>query len=264
MQLDNISVDNLVLNLNKVSPNFHCRCGKKYKHRSSLSRHKKVCIDKDNSDMLIKNLLQINNALLSKLAENPIIQNNTQNIQHNEIKNNNINNQINNDITFKIYLDKNCGNAISLEKFAQTLKITINDYLTQIHQGSVKGVGDMIVNNLKNLDFENRPIHCTNLQKQKFYVKDDTWEEQDKIEVAKKLFPIINKTLLRNVNEIWNDAYGLNWASNEKVNEEYMDTIIILTQHGTTREEAQRQLKTLSYISKQIPLRLDRLLLCKE
>ena len=47
----------LVLNLNKVSPNFHCRCGKKYKHRSSLSRHKKLCTDEDNSDILIKNTI---------------------------------------------------------------------------------------------------------------------------------------------------------------------------------------------------------------
>ena len=263
MQVDNMSIDNLVIKLNKVSPNFHCRCGKKYKHRSSLSRHKKLCTDEDNSDILIKNLLQMNNALLTKLTEYPVIQHNTQNIQHNEIKNNEINSQINNDITFKIYLDKNCGNAITLEKFAQTLKVTINDYLTQIHKGSVKGVGDMIVNNLKNLDFEHRPIHCTNVKKQKFYVKDDTWEERDQTEVAEKLFPIVNKTLLRNVNGIWNDAYGLNWAANDKANEEYMNTIIILTQ-GTTREEIQRQLKTLSYISEQIPLRLDRLLLCEE
>ena len=68
---------------------------------------------------------------------------------------------------------------------------------------------------------------------------------------------------LKNVNGIWNDAYGLNWAANEKANEEYMNTIMILTQR-TTREEIQRQLKTLSYISEQIPLRLDRLLLCEE
>ena len=38
---------------------------------------------------------------------------------------------------------------------------------------------------------------------------------------------------------------------------------MILTQR-ITRQDMQRQLKTLSYISEQIPLRLDRLLLCEE
>ena len=255
-------VENLKMNTTKALTKLNlCICGKTYKHRSSLCRHKKKCnvyIAQQNEND-IKKILEHNNALLTKLTENSTVQN----IQHNEIKNNEINSQINNDITFKIYLDKNCANAISLENFAKTLKITINDYLTQIHQGSIKGVGDMIVNNLKNLDFEHRPIHCTNLKKQKFYVKDDTWEERDRTEVAEKLFPIVNKTLLKNVNGIWNDAYGLNWAANDKANEEYTKTIIILTQR-ITREEMQRQLKTLSYISEQIPLRLDRLLLYEQ
>ncbi len=104
-----------------------CNCGKVYKHRSSLSRHKKTCkiqIDTKNQDLLNK-LINKSNELLDKITEIPGI-NST--IQNNIIQTTNINNEI----TFKIYLDKKCTDAISIEHFVNNLRIKLDDYKTNI------------------------------------------------------------------------------------------------------------------------------------
>ena len=231
-----------------------CNCGKVYKHRSSLSRHKKTCkiqIDTKNQDLLNK-LINKSNELLDKITEIPGI-NST--IQNNIIQTTNINNEI----TFKIYLDKKCSDAISIEHFVNNLRITLDDYKTNIENGYVKGLGNMIVKNLKKMEITKRPIHCTDLNTQQFYIKDKSWVQKDGEEVAEKLLPLVTSALLKNVNKIWNDEYGLNWAENEKATEEYSNTILILTQ-GNNRDNIKQQLQTINYVSKNIFLKVDNLL----
>jgi len=227
-----------------------CVCGKKYKHRSSLSRHIKTCMiynNKSSQTIDIVKLLSKNNELLSKLTSTNIINNYIQT------------NNINNDITFKIYLNENCQNAITLEKFAKNLTITLNDYMKHLQNGYVKGMGDVIVENLNNIEFNNRPIHCTDEKSEQFYIKNIDWEIKDKEEIAEQLLPLITSALLKNINKIWNEEYGLDWAKNDKATEEYTDTILILTK-GNTKNNVQERLQAIDYVSKNIYVKIDNLL----
>ena len=56
------------------------------------------------------------------------------------------------------------------------------------------------------------------------------------------------------------EEYGDKWATNERATDEYSKTILILTQSNTTRN-IQEQLKTLNYLSQNIHVKMEKLLL---
>jgi len=239
----------IISEINKYS----CSCGKKYKHRSSLCRHKKSCkFNKVNSEKenLIASLLEQNNELLSRLNQNTIVTNITNTVQQQNIKN---------DITFKIFLDDKCKDAISLDHFIKNLKVNMADYVSQVEHGYIKGVGDVIVKNLNDIEFNNRPIHCTDIKKRQFYIKDKQWEVKDGEAVAEKIFPLITTTMLKHVNRIWNEEYGANWDINDTATDEYSKTILVLTQ-SHSKKNMHEQLQTIDYVSKNIYVKIGNLL----
>jgi len=229
----------------------NCICGKTYKHLTSLYRHKKICHQSQlqetkTTNELIQNLLKKNDELMAKIGEGSVV--------------NNITNIKNDTVTFKIYLDSNCKDAISLEHFAKNLNIGMADYMTQIKNGYTKGVGEVIVKNLNQIEFKDRPIHCTDVKNQKFYVKNKDWEAKDGGAVAKKLFPLVTATLITNLNKIWEEEYGEDWSNKDKEWNEYSKTILILTQMKETKKMIKDKLKAINYISENIYVKMDQLL----
>jgi hypothetical protein len=228
-----------------------CVCGKTYKHDTSLYRHKKVCKllhlqQTKTTNELIQHLLKKNDELMMKIGEGSVV--------------NNITNIKNDTITFKIYLDSNCKNALSLDHFAKNLNIGMPDYMAQIKKGYTTGVGEVIVKNLNQIEFKDRPIHCTDIENQQFYVKNEDWEVEDGGEVVKKLFPLVTATMVTNLNNIWEEEYGADWSNKDTEWNEYSKTLLILTQMKDTKKMIKDKLMALNYISKKIYVKMDQLL----
>lgn len=144
-------------------------CGKIYKNRMSLWRHKKKCPKVENEEKSPENFyLKKIAALEAKLEKVELAQKNPQHITNN-IQNNVTNNII--IIDQNTFLSKLANNALNIEDFVKQLKLDQNDYNFALENGYQKGVANVIIKQLENLDDTERPIHSTDKKRGKFLVK---------------------------------------------------------------------------------------------
>jgi len=95
------------------------------------------------------------------------------------VTNNTVNNTVNNPITINVFLNENCKDAMNLEDFVSKLTVGVEDIKYAISVGSgPKAVSRLLINNLKKLNPTERPIHCSDHKRQKFYVKCENKEEK--------------------------------------------------------------------------------------
>ncbi len=173
--------------LNKKMPQgFVCEiCNKSFKARNSLWYHKKKCKiieeqkeevkkendeEEDKKDKIIELLMEQNEKLM-EMAQKPNI----------------INNTINQNFNLNVFLNEKCKDAMSLEDFVNSIELTLEDYKNTGENGFVKGISDIVVNKIKDLDTCERPVHCTDLKRQTIYIKnEDKWEKDDSKENLRK------------------------------------------------------------------------------
>lgn len=148
-------------------------CGKKYKFKSGLCRHRKTCkfIEKN------KNLTNLEKEVGDLKQQNKDLHNGTTII-----------NNYNNNLTIKVYLNENYGNAMSIDDFVKNLQITLDDLIETEKQGMVEGMSNLIIKNLNTLQVEDRPIHCSDVKNSRFFIKTEKeWENDNGSKMADAL-----------------------------------------------------------------------------
>jgi hypothetical protein len=200
-------------------------CNKEYLNNSGLWKHKKLCKVLDSKkeltnevpepDMkppiltveLFMDLMKQNKELQNCLMEshNKIVElsKNSGTVNTN-CNNNNNNNQFN----LNFFLNETCKNAMNIQDFIQSIKLTTSDFETTGRIGFVDGISRIFINELKRLEVERRPLHCTDMKRETVYVKDnDTWEKEN-LE-KKKLKWAINSIAQLNLNQVqqWQQEY---------------------------------------------------------
>lgn len=216
----------------QMSKKMRCMCGKKYAYKQSYTRHIKECTEynkNNNSDNTKSNIVHldkcstelqqsdnvisndvseiINNyqthkddysntlkdlllnvlgdykELVSKAIEQPKIINNSNNIKHQQ-----------NNTTFSIknYLNTECKNAMNLTDYVNQIKLTFDDLMYMKDHGIVKSFEKTFVKGLKEMDQKMRPIHCSDIKRGNFYIKEqDIWardaENEKIIDTLKKI-----------------------------------------------------------------------------
>jgi len=174
------------LHTDRIQPHI-CKCGKSYKHISSLSRHKLKCNvseDWNSHDMksMFNQLLEDNKKLhkqIEDLSKQPkIIQNNKFNI-----------------VTF---LNKDCKDAMNLSEFIQNYPTTFEQLEWIEKHGYTQGVQNTIVSSLKDMDQSERPIHCMDSKRKLFYVKEnDMWDKDDNLDKISEAISMYNTQQLK-------------------------------------------------------------------
>jgi len=202
--------------IEKGLPNLShkCKCGKIYKHSSSLWNHKKVCITikQENNvnnkssnvtttienDVLLELMKQNNEfkLLLVELSKTPTIINNITN--NNNTNSTNNTNNTNNQFNLNVFLNEDCKNAMSINQFIDSIKLTVNDLEETGRLGFIDGLSRIFINALKELELTDRPIHCTDYKRETIYIKDENkWakENDDKHTVVNVLRKIEKKNI---------------------------------------------------------------------
>ena len=123
----------------------------------------------DNKEMMkiIKGQQEQINSIIPKIG----------NITNNTTNNNTT---MNNSFNLNVFLNDHCKDALNISDFIDSLKITLEDLLFSKTNGISRGITDVLIKGLKELDIYKRPIHCTDIKRDTVYIKDeDKWHKDD-------------------------------------------------------------------------------------
>lgn len=228
---------------NKKTPNdesntFVCICGKVYKYRPGLAKHKRTCMettpvleiketeiykqmheqidsktDKELKD-LVKDLIKQNSELVKTINEIVPKIGTT-----NNITNNNTNNNTN--FNLNVFLNEKCKDALNINDFIESLKITLEDLDFSNKNGMVQGISNLMIKGLKELDIHKRPIHCTDAKRDIIYIKDkEKWEkDENHSKIKNTITKVANKE--RNSLYLWVEK-NPDWFDSEATQIEYL------------------------------------------
>ena len=192
----------------KVAQHNMCnKCKKVYNTRSGLWKHMKICdyitnvsvlssegYEKEESSVKIDNSYNIPNKddLLLKLIKDndemmKIIKGQQEQINSIIPKiGNTTNNNTTNNFNLNVFLNEQCKDALNISDFIDSLKITLEDLLFSKTNGISRGITDVMIKGLKELDIHKRPIHCTDIKRDIMYIKDeDKWSKDDNHDMMK-------------------------------------------------------------------------------
>ena len=192
----------------KVAQHNMCnKCKKVYNTRSGLWKHMKTCDYTTNVSVLsserckneepivkIDNLYNIPNKdeLLLKLIKDndemmKIIKGQQEQINSIIPKiGNTTNNNTTNNFNLNVFLNEQCKDALNISDFIDSLKITLEDLLFSKSNGISRGITDVMIKGLKELDIHKRPIHCTDIKRDIMYIKDeDKWQKDENHDMMK-------------------------------------------------------------------------------
>jgi hypothetical protein len=208
-------------------------CGKKYKHHSSLWKHKKECFyikeegvvaadDKEIIKMLIKENSDFKNIILEVCK----------NLKPTTVTNNlNSNNKT---FNLNVFLNETCKDAMNIMDFVDSVNIKLSDLEHVGKVGFVDGITNIIVKNLKELDVSKRPVHCSDLKREIVYVKDEnTWyKENEKLKMA------IKHVAHKNIQMIpeWKQQNPDYLLDEGHINDKYMQ-IVMKSMGGSSNQE---------------------------
>jgi len=135
-----------------------------------------------------------------------------------------IGNNNNNKISINLVLNEKCKDAMNLEDFLKELQVSLEDLQYTKDNGYVKGLSNIMVKHLQNLPPQDRPIHCSDLNRLQFYVKDEnTWEKDDKNNKMNKSINEIQRKQVLKIKD-WTDKHP-NYCENDYLYLEYQKLV---------------------------------------
>ena len=241
---------------------FNCKnCNKCYKARNSLWYHEQKCnyekktenknieLENDITDKeLIVMLIKQNSELMKETSDfksmmMEVIKNGT----HNTTTTNSHNKAFN----LNFFLNETCKDAMNITDFVDSIKLQLSDLEGVGELGYVEGISNIIVKNLKELDVTQRPVHCTDKNRETMYIKDeDKWEKDEE---KKKLHKVVRKVTCKNQNLIpkFKEKPPDCNTYHSKFSDQY-NKIIIESMGGKGDNDYEKEEKIIKNISKQV------------
>jgi hypothetical protein len=115
----------------------------------------------------------------------------TKTINNNTITNNNKAFNIN------MYLNEQCKDAMNFSDFINGIEVSHEDLENNAQLGFVGGISKILIDNLKLMNKNERPIHCTDAKRETMYIKDDNkWsKEEDDSKLRSAIQEITRKSI---------------------------------------------------------------------
>ena len=182
-------------------------------------------IPSNNVETLLKNILEENKELRTEIK----------NLKMGNTYNNTQNNQFN----INMFLNEKCKNAMNLEDFVEKIKLSLEDLKYTSENGYVKGISNIFIKNLNDMDVTERPIHCSDQKRLQFYVKnDDAWSKDDNNVKLDNSIEKISKKQLQTIKD-WIKE-NPNYLDSEVKTDEYFTLVKNITQPNN-----EKNLKTI-------------------
>ncbi len=236
---------------------FECECGKIYKERTGLWRHKKKCdynkkkiedmeiIKKETTeDMKEEDNLNYKQMFLEMMKQNNEMQQTMRDIipkLGNTTTTNNTTTNNYNKFNLNVFLNEQCKDALNIQDFVNSLSIQIQDLEQTKEDGLAASISNIILKGLNELEIHKRPIHCTDVKRDILYIKDEEkWvKDNEKAKMRESINDIANKQRMA-LNQ-WTDAHP-NWMDDEKLKDEYVKLCNKLMQPLVDKEKDQNKI----------------------
>lgn len=229
-------------------------CGKQYKYPSGLSRHKCKNIEpKEDDNIIIQHTTSSNNnfnELLTIIKEQQKQLNKSHELIQMVIQENKdiIPRIGNNNISINVYLNEQCKNAMNLKEFVENLDVSVEDLMYTQQHGYVEGITNIFTKQLKDLQPTERPIHCSDIKRMQFYVKDDNiWTKDEEHKKIEKSIQDIKKKQICQLKK-WEEENPL-FMSNEDLLNQWQTMVKEII--GPEENEKNKE-KDMLYIKKQL------------
>ena len=190
-----------------IENKYMCKCGKKYKHKQSLYNHRKTCnglseeVHKQLNEQVQKRVQkqvqeqvqkQVQKQVQEQVQEQVEVQEKVNEkliefykIELKELRKENSElkkvTNITNNQTFNLncFLNDTCKDALSIQEFVKSLRLSLSHLDYSVDNGGEKGVINILKEGLMELDIDKRPIHCTDIKRETLYIKDTDsgWQE---------------------------------------------------------------------------------------
>jgi hypothetical protein len=267
-----------------------CICNKEYLNYKSLWTHKKKCIPVNNkreptelqnvftptngisqpsvstTDIFLEVLKESKELQQVLIEQNKDLQNRLleQNEEHHkqiiELAGKQGSNTINshnktNNFNLQFYLNETCKDAMNIADFVNSVKLTIDDFETTGKLGFIDGISRIFIKELKKLDTEKLPIHCTDFKRETVYIKDNnTWEKENDDKIRVKW--AIDSIAQLNYNQIhqWQEKYPECRVNNTPANDKFFGLAkVALGGYGKEEEDKFRE-KIMRNVLKEVVL----------
>jgi hypothetical protein len=203
-------------------------------------------LEKENQLLEKENqLLEQNKELHNKLLEKDsvLIEQNNKIIELASKQTTNINTQNNQQFNLQFFLNETCKDAMNLVDFVNSLKLTPEDFETTGKLGYVDGISRIFIKELKKLNTEKLPIHCTDLKRETVYIKNNNiWEKEN--DEKHRLKWTIDRIADLNLNQHheWQEKYPQCRENNTPENHKFIElTSVALGGRGKEQEDKFRE-----------------------
>lgn len=227
-------------------------CGKSYKDNSGLWRHKQKCnIANNDIKQLDNNYISDKEIITMLVQQNKELMEVVKNGTHNNHSHNNHSN--NKTFNLQFFLNETCKNAMNITEFVSSIKPQLSELEVTGRLGYAEGISNIILNNLKLLDTQTRPIHCSDQKREILYIKENnewTKENNDRYILTNAIKKIANENI-KNINE-WRKHNPDCTNAESRKNNIYLK-IVSNSMSGATSEESSKNInKIISNVAKEV------------
>lgn len=160
--------------------------------------------------------------MMTETVEKMVNVNNTVNNTTTNNNNNTINNI--NHFNLNVFLNDTCKDAMNLMDFIKTLKCTPEDVDSIGRLGYAEAMSKLFIKGLSEMDITQRPIHCTDVKREKLYVKhDNEWKKDSDSEGnLKKAIKVVGQQNIGSLEE-WKEKHPKYNEPRSKDHVEYLE-----------------------------------------
>ena len=154
--------------------------------------------------------------------------------------NNNNNTTNNNNFNLNFFLNETCKNAMNIMDFVNQLQVGSKDLEETGRLGFAEGISKIFINGLKQIDINDRPVHCSDSKRETLYIKDNNqWnkENEDKTILTNALKHVAHKNM-KQISE-WTKEHPEYNDYDSKQNDRYLK-IVSEAMSGSSKEETNK------------------------
>jgi hypothetical protein len=230
-------------------------CKNEYKTSSGLWKHKNNCKINENTEIQITTDLVIKLIEQNKELQQTLIEQNKTMMGLAEKAGNNINFNNNKTFNLNVFLNETCKDAINLTDFVNQIQVSIKDLEETGTLGYAEGISKVFIKNLNDIDYNMRPIHCSDSKRETLYIKDDnqwTKDDEQKTTITKAIKQVAHKNI-KQISE-WQKLNPEYSDPDSKQNDKYMK-IVLNSMSGTTEQEQKNNInKIISKVAKEVTI----------